>query len=198
MDAELLLRTANRSDITAGMRLQFINDAYMRVANEFDHRELQGFATEAVSATVQSHTPIVATDIWWPDLVRNATSSWLMDFEDRERIYGAALTTGQPRKYAWYGGVFYFDTITDVATSVQIWYTKQPAELSGTTTSVLNRIFDPLIVMFAAQIAFETVRDFAEAHIQEVTANNYVARQRLPLREAKKNDHRTGIRLRMR
>jgi len=197
MDAELLLRIANRTDITAGMRGFFLNDAYLKVANEFDHAELQGLVSETVTVGNSSLTPTV-TDIWWPDLVKDVTNAKLLTVADKEQIVGVVLPNGPPSRFYWYGEVFYLDSRPLVNTSIGIWYVKHPVELVSGVASVLDPIFDPLIVMFAAQLAFETGRDFAEAHIQEVTANNYVARQRLPLREAKKNDYRTGIRVRMR
>jgi hypothetical protein len=197
MDAELLLRTANRTDITAGMRGFFLNDAYLKIANEFEHRELQGLTTFVVPAGASSASATV-TNIWWPDLVRNVTDGVLLAPEDKEKIVGAALASGPPARFYWYGNLFYVDRLPTVDTTLQVWYTIQPVDLGGTDLSVLGQIFDVLIVMTAAQIAFETVRDFAEAHIQEVTASNYVSRQKLPLRQLKLNDHRTGIRVRMR
>ena len=205
MDAELLLRTANRTDITTTMRAFFLNDAYLKIANEFVHSQLQGLTTLTLLAAASSASPTV-TDVWWPDLVKDSTHETLLDPEDKERIVNAALQSGNPSRFYWYGDVFYFDRKPVADTTIQVWYTKKPADIAfishdhmiGTEESVLDEIFDPLIIMNAAQLAFETCREFAEAHIQEVVANNYVARQKLPLRQAKLNDHRTGIRLRTR
>jgi hypothetical protein len=197
MDAELLLRLANRTDVTSAMREQFINDSYLRIANEFDHKELQVTASETLLAAASSLTP-VASDIWWIDFVKDTTNGKDIQFTDVEDVEQYLVSTGNPNKFYWHGGVMYFDAAPASNLALKLWYTKKPTRLSGTDNSALDEVFDPVIVMFAQALGFQTVRDMRESHIAEVQANNYVARMRLPRRQVKLNDNRAGLQVRRR
>lgn len=192
-DAELTLRLANRSDITSTQRGFFLQDAYKSICNRFVHKELQATTTGTITAATDYWTPS-ATDIWWPEMLRNVTDGYLIDIDDKENIENATKQSGQPHRFYWFGGTFYFEAKPTVNTSVKLWYVMNPIEF--TVSPLIDQIFDSAIIMLAAVIGLNTVRDFAEAHIQDVQYNNYVTEHKLPLRQAKLIDHRTGLKVR--
>ena len=198
-DAELLLRLGNRTDITSTQRAFFLDDAYRRIANEFKHPELEATTTGTLAIAADTFT-VSATDLWWPVLLKNTTGSYNLDVGGMELIENQSKPTGNyPRKYYWWGqSTFYVEQKPDTAQSMKLWYIKSVTELSAGGSPVIDRMFDPLLVMIAAKIGFETVRDFQEAVIQEVAANNYISEMKLPRYEANKADHNTGIRMRIR
>lgn len=198
MDSELQLRLANRTDVTATMRSQFLNDAYRKIANEFRHAELEGYAAETLTAAESSLTP-VAVDIDYPILVKDLTNSIPLHQRDMDEIQSGVIPSGNPSSYYWWGNVFYFDGAPTANLSIGLWYKKLVGELHaghGAGTSALREVFDPLIIAYAAIIGLQTVRDLAEAQIQEVQANNYIADHKLAPLMAKLNDRRSGIRVR--
>jgi hypothetical protein len=197
MCAEVLTRTANRTDITEAQRMQFVTDGYLSVANEFWHTQLQGYTTAVISAATDSGTP-VATDLWWPELVKDLTSGRILVPGQKDQIESGTKPAGDPSKYYWWGNAFYLNAKPTTEHTLGLWYYKEPAEPDSTDVSVLDRIFDPVIVMTAAILALQSVRDFAEAHIQEVQLQNYLAHKNLPYHRAKLDDKSSGIRVRIR
>jgi hypothetical protein len=79
---------------------------------------------------------------------------------------------------------------------LRIWYKRKPADFSGDDSSELDEMFDPFIIMEAARIGFETVRDFDEAEKQLQIFRMEAASKKLPLDQAKLNDYRQGFRVR--
>lgn len=187
IDANLLVRTGNRSEATAARREDWINDALLLCANKYVHPVLQGRATETLTADTDSITP-AATDIWWPDMLKDVTNGpqiRLASKNDIERIQ--TKPTGNPARYYWWGGVFYFDRKPSANTSVRIDYLKRPERWSS-GESVLGEEYDVLLEMQAIVNALNFFRDFQAAHIAEVQANNYINEMKFPVREARKDD----------
>jgi hypothetical protein len=196
IDAELLLRMANRSDVTSTMRGHFIKDAYLSVAMLFKHKELQLIANESVSQGFDSWTPL-ATDVWFPTLMRNVTDGYIIRLDSQVRVERAQTKpTSRPYTYYWYGGVFTHEAFADTTKVIKLWYKRKPIDFSGTQSSELDEMFDQFIIMDAARIGFETVRDFDEAAKQLGMFKAEAQAKDVPLEMAKLNDYRQGFRVR--
>lgn len=199
IDAELLLRLANRTDITTAQRAFFIKDAYLNIAMMFVHKEIQRITTaETIASGSDSLTP-VTTDIWYPTFVRNSTDGVILDPDSQERIERLQTKpSAPPYKFYWYGGVFYFDSFANTAKALKIWYKRKPVDFSGSSNSELDELFDPFIIMDAARIGFETVRDYDEAKVQKGLFMAEVANKKIPVEESKLNDYHQGFKVRFR
>lgn len=196
IDTELKMRLANRSDVTVDMRAHFIKDAYLNVAMVFKHKEIQLFSLEQVLQGSDSWSP-AATDVWFPTLLRNETDGYLIRLDSQERVERAQVKpTSRPYTYYWFGGVFNHEAFADTTKSIKLWYKRKPADFSGSQSSELDELFDPFIIMDAARIGFETVRDFDEAGKQLGLFKAEAERKQVPLEQAKLNDYRQGFRVR--
>lgn len=199
IDAELLLRLANRTDITAQMRGNFIKDAYLNIAMMFVHKEIQKTTASEVIALGSDNLTPAATDLWFPTALRSVTDGYIIRQDDQNRVERAQTKpTSRPYTYYWYGGVFYFECFADTQKTLKIWYKRKPIDFSGTTSSELDELFDPFIIMEAARIGFETVRDFDEAEKQEGLFRAEITRKKVPMDQAKLNDYKQGFRVRLR
>lgn len=199
IDAELLLRLANRTDVTSAMRANFIKDAYLDVAMLFHHKEIEKIdIASVITSGADSCTP-AASDLWFPMTVRNQTDGYLIRLTMREEIERAQTKpTSRPYKYHWFGGVLYFESLADTSKTLKIWYKRKPVDFSGGQSSELDELFDPVIIILAAKQGFETVRDFDEAEQQEALFNREISRKKLPVDQAKLNDWRQGFKVKMR
>lgn len=199
IDAEVLLRLGNRSDITATQRGFFIKDAYLNVAMMFRHKEIeQVSANENLTINTDTLVPVV-TDIWFPTTIRNTTNGFILSPDSLERVERLQVKpTAPPYKFYWYGGSFVFDSLADTAKVIKIWYKRKPVDFSGSTHSELDELFDPLIIMEAARIGFETVRDYAEAKEQKGLFAAEVQNKKIPVNESMLNDYRQGFKVRFR
>lgn len=198
IDLEVQSRLGNRSDITSNQRGFFINDAYLSIAMQFRHPEIEKIASaEGIVQGADSTIPIVQ-DIWYPTSLRNMTDGYLIRLDDQNRVERAQTKpTARPYTYYWYGKTFYFESFADTAKVLKIWYKRKPVDIAN-GVSELDQLFDPLIVMEAAKIGFETVRDFDEAAVQEKMITVWAEKQNLPVNMAKLNDYRQGFRVRFR
>lgn len=197
IDAEVLLRLGNRDDVTSSQRAAFIRDATLNVAMLFRHPEIQKFADVTLSQGEDSLLDVIP-DLWFPTFLRNQTDGYIITLESQERMEKAGTKpTARPYKYYWYGRVFYFDSLSDTDKTIRVWYKRKPVEFSGTDSSELDELFDPFIVMDAARIGFETVRDFDQAAVQLKLFQTEADRKKLPLDQAKLNDYRQGFRPRV-
>ena len=198
IDSELVLRLANRTDVTAGQRMNFIKDAYLAVAIMFRHKEMQKSSTETIAQSSDSLTP-AATDIWFPTFLRNTTDGYIIRQDSQERIERAQLKpTTKPYTYYWYAGVFTFESFADTAKSVKLWYKRKPVDFTANQSSELDELFDLFIILEATAIAFESVRDFDEAAKMREAFGREAQRLKLPIDQAKLNDYRQGFRVRFR
>lgn len=198
IDAEVLLRLANRQDITPAQRSFFIKDAYLNVAMLFKHKEIQKVVTnEFITQGNDSFAP-VNQDVWYPTAMRNITDGYLIRLDSQDRVERAVVKpTTSPYTYYWYGGVFYFEAFANAQKSIKLWYKRKPTDFSGNTSSELDELFDPFIIMEAARIGYETVRDFAEAETQKKMFMADAFNKKIPVEGAKLNDYRQGFKVRM-
>lgn len=196
-DAEILLRLANRKDITATQRAQFFHDAYLLVASEFPHPELQGVGTETLTANTSTLAPSSITDLWWPQIVRDETNDRLIDSIEMQKMLAKRVSTGVPTEYYWWGNVFNFDKAPSTNLTLKIWYKKRPEELTAGQSPVIGREFDLLIIMRAALIGHETVGNQHMATIQASEYNRYAQHLGLPTLEEAKNDRRKQMQVRL-
>lgn len=200
-DAELLLRLGNRTDITSTMRGFFLQDAARSVANAVVDPALQKTTNMTLAGSTDNIDPTAApnnlTDIWWAESLKNLTDGWFIVPADRQEIEQLITKqSGPPFRYYWFGGKFYFDTLANGAKTIQLWYKRKPAEF--TVSPETDSIFDVVIIMKAAQIGFETVRDFDEAAKQRAMIGQYVRENNLPVNMAKLDDYRQGLQVRLR
>jgi hypothetical protein len=196
IDNEVKARMSNRTDISSTQRGFFIQDAYFAIANYFDHVQLQGLGDETLNDAADTLTPATLTDIWYPEILRNVTDGRpiVVDSKDNvERIF--PKSSGPPYKFYWWAGTFVFDTLANGAKTIRVWYKKKPVEF--TTTSVLDQIFDPLIIIEAARIGLDSVNDYDESARLMRSFDEYVIRRKLPVHQARLNDYRTGFRVRV-
>jgi hypothetical protein len=197
LDAEVLLRIANRDDISETQRAFHIDDAYRWVSRTFEHPENEATTTGSVAIAGDTMT-VAATDVEYIEFILDTTNGRKLLPGDKNLIEERNKVSGTPGKWHWWGGVVYVDRKPTVLTAYKLWYIKKLAELTTGQSSVLNQIFDPIIIMKAASIGLSTVRDFEQAHIQDVALDNYVAEFKLPKRMQRYNNESAGIRVRMR
>lgn len=195
-DAELLLRLANRTDITSTQRGFFLDDAYLKICNLFRHVQLQAIsATETLLINQDNWTPSVS-DFWYPTALRNVTDGYIIRPDSLQRVERAVTKpTAPPYTYYWYGGVMYHESFANTQKTIKVWYKKIPPAWS-TGSPVFDQIFDKLIVPYAAEIGFETVRDFDNAEREARLATKHATENKLPLDDAKLDDYRTGWKMR--
>lgn len=198
IDAELLLRLANRTDITSTQRGFFIKDAYLNVAMMFKHKEIEKETSpnETLPIGADRFTP-TTTDLWFPQMLKNATDGYVIPRESKERVERLITKpTAPPYRYYWWGGNFIFEALANTQKSIHIWYKRKPVDFSGTQNSELDELFDPLIIMEAARIGFETIRDFEEAETQKKLFIAEVERKKIPVEQEMLNDYRQGFKVR--
>jgi hypothetical protein len=161
MDSELLLRLGNRTDVTASMRGHFIDDAYRRVAYDYDHKQLD----ETVDLYIPSgdDRQPQPDDMWFPVQLKNLITGRLIRPTDKDWIDSMQKASGDPHQFYWWKDEFVFDTYARVDMHTQLKYKKNPVALEAGDVSVLDELYDMLIILKAAQIGFETVRDWEAA-----------------------------------
>lgn len=196
IDAEVLLRIANRSDITATQRAHFIDDAYRWVALTYEHPQNEVTTTGTIASGTDVVVP-VATDLWVPVIVKDTTNNYIMPPGEKHIAEQGQKMSGNPSRWYWWGGTLYVDRKPTATTSVKIWYLKALAEIATGESSIFDRAFDPLIIMKAAEIGLSTVRDFKEAHVLSVEIDNYTAEWNLPKRKVRLGTERQGMRPRI-
>lgn len=193
--AELALRLGNRTDLTSVMIENFLNDAQQKLALQYEHRCMQATAQELLLINNSTLTPLVATDLWWVEFIRNETDSRGIFLGDKDKIQSQQMRVGIPYNFYNWGGTLYFDRQADVQKTLTLWYLKKlPRFTSGSLPFDEN--YDVLLSMWAAKIGLETFRDFDEASVLGQQIGMYVAQMRFPLREDKKNDRNQGFKVR--
>lgn len=197
LTAEILFRLGNRTDLTTTQRGFFLQDAYLRVAKAYDHVELEGEGTESLLITSDVLTPSSITDLWWPTQVKDNTNGYLIDPEDKDVIDSYTKVASPPRKYYWYRSRFVFDSLSAATITIGLKYKKKPVAI--TVSSVLDEIYDILIILKAAKIGFETVRDWPSAQVMAGLYKEYeITNGLMPTEKEQLNDHHQGIRVRHR
>jgi hypothetical protein len=195
----VLERLGNRSDATSDLREAWINDALLFVANRYEHPGQQGTGTESLTANTGSLTLSVITDLWWPVSLKNSTMGRFLEPDSYQNIERGTKSNGQPSRYCWWGGVFYFNqkAPTTSAVSIEVRYFKKPSWWT-TGNSVLSVEYDLAIELQAAINGHMYFRDFENAGSLKALLKDYERDMKLPVREARKDDHNAGLRPRMR
>ena len=196
-DARVLLRLGNRTDVTAAMRNAALDSAYYYIANIFEHPSLEKSVTGTLASAAEYFT-VSATDFWWPTIVKDTTNDRVLIPRDMESLERYRKTTGNPGVYAYYGEKFYVDRKPSAATTMTVFYVGRPTEPSGRATSVLDPVCDMLIPMYGAMFAFEDVRDFDERDRQDLAANRYIERMKIPWRQERFAELSAGLHVRKR
>jgi hypothetical protein len=193
IDANLQLRIGNRTDVTAVMRGEWINDALLRCANEYEHPEMEGIVVETLPKGKDFLVPSVATDLWWPVMVKNAVSGTICRPADRERLeQGIMKSNGPPARFYWWNNTFYFDALPTADNPIKIWYRKLPAEWAA-GVSVLAKAYDLILELYSSENALNFLREFDKAELAAREAKAYVSDMNLPKRAEKLNDYKTGF-----
>lgn len=195
-DDQLNLRLGKRADVSAAMRAQFLNDAILKLSGMYVHTQLQGVSAGTLAQGLDSFVP-TETDLWWPEVVKDLTSGRILNLDDKENIEQMPKRAGVPALFYWFNDTFYVDVLADAARSMRVWYIRKPATFSA-GSPVLGEEYDPLVLMWAGKIGFESVRDFDEADAQGKQISMFLSGVNFPPRQAKLNDQRTGIKVRMR
>jgi hypothetical protein len=193
IDANLQQRTGNRSDITAEMRREWINDALLRCANEYEHPEMEGIGVETLAPGLDYIVPSVIKDLWWPVMVKNALSGTICRPADRERLeQGISKSVGPPARFYWWNNTFYFDAVAKDPNPIRIWYRRLPAEWT-TGECVLAKTYDVILELYAAENALNFLREYDKAELSAREVKTYLMDMNLPKRSEKLNDYKTGF-----
>jgi hypothetical protein len=195
-DAELLLALGNRTDFDAGKRGFVLDSAYTYVANAIRHPELEVI----VDRTLLTATDFITLpdDFWFPELVKNVTDE--QELEPREVRTTEAVTkpVGNPSIYVRWANTLLFDRKPSVAKTIRIWYTKRPAEPGANTSSILDSLYDQLIILFAIKFGLEELRDYTQAALQDRSITAYSTRLKVPWRMTRTDHRGAGVQVRMR
>ena len=193
IDVNLALRTGNRADVTAVMRGEWINDALLKCANEYEHPETEGRGDEPLGIAVDVLTPTVITDLWWPVALKNLTQGRMMRPDDRDRMENVLTKpSSPPSRFYWWGNKFYFDSLSSAAQDIRVWYRRLPAEWS-TGESVLAKVYDIILELYAAENAYNFLREFDKAELAAREAKAYAADMHLPTAQARLNDYKNAL-----
>jgi hypothetical protein len=193
IDANLSLRIGNRTDVSSTMRAEWINDALLRCSNEYEHPEMEGIVVETLVRGTDFIVPVVATDLWWPVMVKNNVSGTICRPADRERLeQGILKIEGPPARFYWWNNTFYFDALANADIPIKIWYRRLPAEWT-TGVSVLAKAYDVILELYAAENALNFLREYDKAELSAREVKTYLMDMNLPKRSEKLNDYKTGF-----
>jgi len=198
-DAELKLKLANRSDITATMRAFFINDGYYVISGMMDDAALQGYVSNQANAADSDRFTPTPADFWWPIKIKlSGNAGQFLRGDDIENVdsYATGKPAGPPFRYYWFGGQVVLDTKSVSGDTFQMWYKKKPVELVAGNSAVFDSVLDPLIPMFASIIGLGTVRDYDEAGKQAQFALKWIEVNNLPVNKAKLANWMQGFQVR--
>jgi hypothetical protein len=182
-DAELLLRLANRTDITAAMRNTFLNDAYRWACISYKHPEIEAETTGTLAAAADEIIPL-ASDVWWYETVQNSDTGRVLEVGDKDVIENMIKQTAEASKFYWWASRLRTDRKAAAITNFALWYVKKVPEI--TTSPLIDELFDPILIMKAAGIGLSTVRDFKESAMLNAEIDKYTQQWSLPKRESKK------------
>lgn len=194
-DAELLVRLANRTDITSTMRGYLLNDAMFKIGIMYEHTQLQKRAD--ITQTINTDTfDVTDSDLWWIEHIRNTTDNRPVTLGDMQKLESVTKRTGPPTQYYTRGAnTVYTDTLADAAKTMRVFYVKKPAQWAS-GNAPYDEQFDILILMWAHKLGLETVRDMEAADTLGKQIGMTVAGMHLPLRKQQMNDWSTGINVR--
>ncbi len=153
MRAEVKFTLDNRQDMTSARLTQWVNWAYLHVANPkiYRHNELQ--ATQSITLVAGTDTYALADALFAIDSVSNTTHGhklWPNTIDDFDL---SPQTTGSPRQYARWGRNLHLRSnpaAADAGDNIQVRYLAEPTVLSGDTDlTVIDGIWDEVIIVGA-------------------------------------------------
>lgn len=143
---------------------RFLQWSYDRVQapNTFNHREKQGSQDISLVASTGSY----AITLHAISHVRYNATNRRLSPADRRQFSELTFPSGPPTRYAEWGGLLYLDyipTSTEAGNTVTVWGWTEPAALTVSPASILNRIWDEVIVTGAAWRAWRSLGDMVRA-----------------------------------
>lgn len=195
-DTEVNLALGKRQDFTAAIRGFCVNAGYYYVANCIRHPELE--TTDSPTLLLGADNVTLASDFWFPEIVFNVTDNVPVRPSSIPLTEVRTIPSGTPATYTPWGGAFYFDKKPTADKTIKIWYTKRPAELSGSASSILDVLYDQLIMLYSIKFALEELRDYEAAAKAMTAIEVYEARIKPPWRMRKTEDSKKSISVRMR
>jgi hypothetical protein len=197
-DAELLVRLANRSDITAAMRSFLLNDAMFKVGIMYEHSQLQKTTVEPQLISTDTFD-IADGDLWWVEHMWNMTDNRTVTLGDMDKIEAMVKRTAPPMQYFTRASSIFLDSISNTAKQHKVFYVKKPAQWSvATAPAPYDEQYDQLLLMWAAKMGMETVRDFEAADLIGKQIGMYVSGMKLPVRKQQLNDINSRMPVRFR
>lgn len=193
-DTELDLSLGKRLSTT--IRNFVIDSAYYYVANAIRHHELE--TTASPTLTLATDNVALASDFWFPELIFNDTDDQPINPGSVNYLEAKTKPAGNPSKYTQWGTSLYFDRKPTVNKTIKIFYTKRPAEPSSGESSVLDHVYDQLILMYSIKFAHEELRDYEQAAKMMLAIDAYTERMKIPWRMTKTEDRERRIAVRMR
>jgi len=187
MDADVALALGNRADFDAAKRGFTLDSAYFYVANAIRHNELE--TAVDIGLGIGEDTITLPADFWFPEFVKNATDDLEIEPREVRTTESVSKPAGNPGIYVRWGHTFLFDRRPTAAKAIRVWYTKRPAEPAGTASSVLDSLYDQLIVMFAIKFSLEQLRDWNQAAQMDKAITAFGSRLKVPWRMTR-TDHR--------
>lgn len=195
-DTQLHMALGKRQDFDSTVRGQLINSAYLYVANAIRHPEIE--TTDSPTLLLNTDNVALASDFWFAELVMNTTDNIPIRPSSIPLIEVRSIPAGNPATYTPWGSSLYFDKKPTASKTLKIWYTKRPADLSGTSTSILDQLYDQLIQMYSIKFGLEELRDWEQAAKAMLAIRVYETEIKAPWRMRKTEDSHKSLRIRMR
>ena len=197
-DAELLVRLANRTDITPVMRSFLLNDAMFKVGIMYEHSQLQKTSIEPQLIGTDTFD-IAGGDLWWVEHMWNMTDNRTVTLGDMDKIEAMIKRTAPPMQYFTRASSIFLDSISNTAKQHRVFYVKKPAQWTVVTDPApYDEQYDQLLLMWAAKMGMETVRDFEAADLIGKQIGMYVSGMKLPVRKQQLNDINSRMPVRFR
>jgi hypothetical protein len=194
-DTELHVRLAKRSDFDSTLRAQLLHDGYLWVCATYVHRELEG-TTIGSQAIGSDEIILEADDLAWIELLKNTDTGKNVYLGDKDEIENREKQSGDPMRFYWWAGQVITDRKPTVIRAYKAWYQKVVDEID--TSPITDRLFDPIIIMKAAEMGYSTIRDFKEAIGVAGEIERYTNQFNLPKLRQKLNTQRAGFQPRLR
>lgn len=172
---------AGMSGVTAyvARSKEYLAAAYTHICATWQHPELEATFTSGTissgsdSLDISTEDPLVIFKVW---LLVDATSAFIkrlrmLNSHALLQRYRAPTTAIQPDYYSRYAETLLFETPTNAAYKVKMFYYKKPTDLDddGTTSnSVLSREWDEPMLEYSLYLAHKSAwrPDLAAAHLE--------------------------------
>lgn len=186
---ELKLRLGNRTDLDSPVDWigRFINSAYLQLTTRnrlwgmkknfnFPELETRG-AVSTVDGTAYVSTPtdaLVVRSVW------NSTSDAALKnigWDTYLQGSGRADTSAEGPPTAWVrsGSYLYLRPTPDAVYALYVYYRKRPAELAGTTATVIGAEWDEVILRMAACQAYLQLHEYEHLKYEQEALGEYVS-----------------------